>query len=140
MALTLKERQEFLAQPHIAALSVAAGPDRGPLSVPVWYQYAPGGEPWVLTGADSQKMSAINAAGRFTLMVQRTEPSVRYVTVEGPVSKITPITDALHHEMVERYLSGDAVDAYLKQAADFGEQVVVYLRPEHWLSKDLGSI
>lgn len=140
MALTLKERQEFLAQPHIAALSVAAGADRGPISVPVWYQYRPGGEPWVITGADSRKLKAIDAAGRFTLMVQHLAPSVRYVTVEGPVSSVTALTDEQHREMVERYLSGDAIDAYLKQAEEFGEQVVVHLRPEHWLSKDLGSI
>ncbi|MFI6044832.1 pyridoxamine 5'-phosphate oxidase family protein [Nocardia sp. NPDC051321] len=140
MALTLKERQEFLAQPHIAALSVAGGPGRGPLSVPIWYQYEPGSEPWLTTGADSQKIRLIKEAGRFTLMAQRTEPTTRYVSVEGSVSKIVPLTDELHMEMVKRYLSGDAVDNYLKQAANFGDQVVVYLRPEHWLSADLGSV
>ncbi|MEU7144051.1 pyridoxamine 5'-phosphate oxidase family protein [Nocardia sp. NPDC046473] len=139
MALTLKERQEFLAQPHIAALSVAGGPGRGPLSVPIWYQYEPGGEPWVMTGADSQKIRLIKESGRFTLMVQRSEPTTRYVSVEGSVARIVPLTDELHVEMVERYLSGDAVDHYLKQAESFGDQVVVYLRPEHWLSADLGS-
>ncbi|MFE7802514.1 pyridoxamine 5'-phosphate oxidase family protein [Nocardia sp. NPDC057440] len=139
MPLTLEERQEFLAQPHIAALSVAEGPDRGPLSVPIWYQYEPGTEPWVLTGVDSRKMRSIKAAGRFTLMVQEVMPSVRYVTVEGPVSRIVPMTDELHLEMVTRYLSGDAAEAYLKQAENFGEQAVIYLRPEHWLSADLGT-
>ncbi|MFD6159714.1 pyridoxamine 5'-phosphate oxidase family protein [Nocardia sp. NPDC060256] len=139
MALTLQERQEFLAQPHIAALSVAGGPGRGPLSVPIWYQYEPGGEPWVTTGGDSRKIRLIKESGRFTLLVQRSEPTTRYVSVEGSVSRIVPLTDELHVEMVERYLSGDAVDRYLKQAANFGDQVAVYLRPEHWLSADLGS-
>ncbi|MEV6559932.1 pyridoxamine 5'-phosphate oxidase family protein [Nocardia sp. NPDC051756] len=139
MALTLKERQEFLAQPHVAALSVAGGAGRGPLSVPIWYQYEPGSEPWLMTGADSRKLQLIKESGRFTLMVQRSEPTTRYVSVEGSVSKIVPLTDELHVEMVERYLSGDAVDNYLKQAAGFGDQVVVYQRPEHWLSADLGS-
>lgn len=139
MALTLKERQEFLAQPHVAALSVAGGAGRGPLSIPIWYQYEPGSEPWLMTGADSRKLRLIKEAGRFTLMVQRIEPTTRYVSVEGSVSRIVPLTDELHVEMVKRYLSGDAVDHYLKQAAGFGDQVVVYLRPEHWLSADLGS-
>ncbi|KAA8889326.1 pyridoxamine 5-phosphate oxidase [Nocardia colli] len=139
MALTLKERQEFLAQPHVAALSVAGGAGRGPLSIPIWYQYEPGSEPWLMTGADSRKLRLIKEAGRFTLMVQRSEPTTRYVSVEGSVSRIVPLTDELHVEMVKRYLSGDAVDHYLKQAAGFGDQVVVYLRPEHWLSADLGS-
>lgn len=62
MALSKQEREQFLAEPHIAALSVSAGDKRGPLTVPVWYQYTPGGEPWVLTGAgasiDSSKPRA----------------------------------------------------------------------------------
>lgn len=41
MALSKNDREQFLAEPHVAALSVSAGPDRGPLTVPVWYQYSP---------------------------------------------------------------------------------------------------
>ncbi len=52
-----------LAEPHIAALSVYAGDKRGPLTVPIWYQYTPGGEPWVLTGVGSRKHRLIEAAG-----------------------------------------------------------------------------
>ncbi|WP_405163760.1 pyridoxamine 5'-phosphate oxidase family protein [Nocardia sp. NBC_01499] len=140
MALTLKERQEFLAQPHIAALSVAGGPGRGPLTVPIWYQYEPGSELWVLTGAESRKLRLIKESGRFSLMVHRMKPTTRYVTVEGSVSRIVPITEELHLEMVHRYLSGDAVDKYMEHAAGFGDQVAIYLRPEHWLSADLGSV
>ncbi len=33
--LSVHDRELFLAEPHIAALSVSAGPDRGPLTVPV---------------------------------------------------------------------------------------------------------
>ena len=42
-ALSVRDRELFLAEPHIAALSVSAGEGRGPLTVPIWYQYAPGG-------------------------------------------------------------------------------------------------
>lgn len=49
MALSVEEREQFLAEPHIGALSVVDGPDRAPLTVPIWYQYGPGGELWVLT-------------------------------------------------------------------------------------------
>ena len=45
MALSKEEREQFLAEPHIGALSVSAGDKRGPLTVPIWYQYSPGGEP-----------------------------------------------------------------------------------------------
>ena len=49
MALSVEEREEFLAEPHIGALSVVEKSDRAPLTVPIWYQYSPGGELWVLT-------------------------------------------------------------------------------------------
>jgi nitroimidazol reductase NimA-like FMN-containing flavoprotein (pyridoxamine 5'-phosphate oxidase superfamily) len=105
MALTREEREEFLAQPHIAALSVNAEDARGPLTVPIWYQYTPGGEPWVLTGVASRKTRLIEAAGYFSLMVDRSAPTARYVAVDGPVNS----------------------------------QVVIAMKPQHWLSADLGE-
>ena len=137
--LSVRDRELFLAEPLIAALSVSAGPDRGPLTVPIWYQYAPGGEAWVLTEAASRKLRLIEAAGRFTLMVERVAPTVRYVSVEGPVTRMVPGTDDLLREITERYLPPEKVPAYMEFAkADFGEQVAVYLRPQRWLSADLG--
>ncbi|MDT0306185.1 pyridoxamine 5'-phosphate oxidase family protein [Streptomyces sp. DSM 44917] len=138
MALTRDEREEFLAAPHIAALAVDAGPGRGPLVVPIWYAYEPGGRPWVLTGADSRKARLIRAAGRFSLMVERLEPTVRYVSVEGP-AELTPADEATHRTMASRYLTGAPLDAYLTMARDFGPQVVIHLTPTHWLSSDMGS-
>jgi Pyridoxamine 5'-phosphate oxidase len=137
--LSVRDRELFLAEPHIAALSVSAGPDRGPWTVPMWYQYEPGGEAWVLTEAASPKTRLIEAAGRFTLMVERVAPTVRYVSVEGPVSRMVPETDELLREITERYLPPDKVPAYLEFAkAELGEQVAIYLRPQRWLTADLG--
>ena len=141
MALSKDEREQFLTEPHIAALSVDAGAGRGPLTVPIWYQYAPGGEPWVLTGAGSRKAKLIEAAGCFSLMVERTEPTLRYVAVDGPVSRIEPGTEELHAELAHRYLPPDRAEKFLEYAlAQLGEQVVIYLRPQHWISADLGAI
>lgn len=136
--LSTRERELFLAEPHIAALSVSAGPDRGPLTVPIWYQYRPGGEPWILTEAASRKVGLIKAAGRFSLMADRILPTNRYVSVEGPVSRIVPETPELLREITERYLPPDKVQAYLDLAATFGEQILIFMRPERWLSCDLG--
>ena len=137
--LSLRDRELFLAEPHIAALSVSAGPDRGPLTVPIWYQYEPGGEAWVLTEAASRKARLIEAAGRFTLMVERVTPTVRYVSVEGPVTRTIPGTDELLREITERYLPPEKVPANLEFArTELGEQVAIYLRPQRWLSADLG--
>ncbi|OZC88796.1 pyridoxamine 5'-phosphate oxidase [Rhodococcus sp. 06-412-2C] len=141
MALSKAEREEFLAESRIAALSVAAGPDRGPLTVPIWYDYTPGGDAWVLTGATSKKAQLIRAAGRFTLMVEQSNPTIKYVSVDGPVVREEPNTPELLRAMAARYLPPEKVDGYLEMAnSEHEENVVFYLQPEHWLSADLGAI
>ncbi|WP_216906496.1 pyridoxamine 5'-phosphate oxidase family protein [Nocardia noduli] len=140
MALTSQERQEFLAQPHIGALAVAASPDRAPLNVPIWYQYSPGSELWVLTGAHSTKIRLLEAAGRFSLMAQVVTPTVRYVTAEGPITRTEPMKDGMLREMAARYLPAEKVDPYLEFAQSHGDQVAVFMRPDHWLSADMGAI
>jgi hypothetical protein len=140
MALSVNEREQFLAEPHVAALSVYAGDTRGPLTVPIWYQYRPGEEPWILTGPGSRKARLIEATGFFSLMVERLEPTTRYVAVDGAVSRIEPGTDALLEELTRRYLSGAAADKYLEFArTELGEHVAIYMQPQHWLSSDMGS-
>ncbi|MGW0842658.1 pyridoxamine 5'-phosphate oxidase family protein [Streptomyces sp. NPDC002787] len=141
MALSRKEREEFLAEAHVAALAVAAGEGRAPLTVPIWYQYEPGGEVWVMTGLDTRKNRLIQAAGRFSLMVDRLEPTIRYVSVEGPVTGTTPATPDHLREISSRYLPAEKVDGYMDFASkNHGEQVVIHMRPEHWLSSDLGTV
>ena len=140
MALTTDERESFLAEPHVAALSVANGPERGPLVVPIWYQYTPGGEAWLLTSPNSRKAKLIEAAGRFSLMVERTEPTVRYVTVEGPVTRTEVGTDAMTREVAQRYLPPEKVEDWVEYArTQLGEHIAFYLRPQHWLSADMGA-
>lgn len=139
VSLSVHDRESFLAEPHVAALSVSAGQGRGPLTVPIWYQYASGGEAWVLTEAESWKARLIETAGRFTLMVERVMPTVRYVSVEGPVTRTAPGTDGLLREIAARYLPPDQVQAYIEFAkTELGEHVAIYLRPERWLTADLG--
>ncbi|WP_328657994.1 pyridoxamine 5'-phosphate oxidase family protein [Streptomyces sp. NBC_00334] len=141
MALTRAERETFLAEPHIAALAVDAQAGRAPLTVPIWYQYEPGGEVWILTGLDSRKNKLIGEAGRFSLMVDRLEPTVRYVSVEGPVVGTLTATEAHLREMSARYLPAEKVDGYVAfSQASHGDQVVVRMRPERWVSSDLGSV
>ncbi|WP_069170097.1 pyridoxamine 5'-phosphate oxidase family protein [Streptomyces griseus] len=142
MALTLEERERFLAEPHVAALAVDSGQKgRAPLSVPIWYQYEPGGHVWIMTGRNSRKGVLIAEAGRFTLMADRLTPTIRYVSVEGPVVATLPATREQLVEISTRYLPAEKVDGYVDFAwANHGEQVVIHMRPEHWLGTDLGEI
>ncbi|MFJ9011764.1 pyridoxamine 5'-phosphate oxidase family protein [Streptomyces canus] len=141
MALTREEREQFLAEPHIAALAVDAGEGRAPLALPIWYQYTPGGDIWIMTGRDSRKHELIRAAGRFSLLVERIEPTIRYVSVEGPVVDTRPGTVEDLREMSARYLPAEKVDGYVEFASkNHGEQVIIRLRPERWVTSDLGTV
>lgn len=54
LAMTKEEREAFLADVHIAVISIPEA-DRGPLTAPVWYAYEPGGEEVIWTGGASRK-------------------------------------------------------------------------------------
>lgn len=141
MALSIRERERFLAEPHIGALSVVERPDRAPLTVPIWYHYEPGGELWVRTGPDSRKARAIRSAGRFSLLVQRSEPTVRYVSVEGPMTRTASAGRERAWEMAARYLPQDKVADFVEyEETQLGEHVAIYMQPEHWVSADLGAV
>lgn len=62
--LSVRDRELFLAEPHIAALSVSAGPGRGPLTVPIWVGVR-GLEPRTssLSGKRSNRLSYTPKAG-----------------------------------------------------------------------------
>jgi hypothetical protein len=46
----------------------------------------------------------------------------------------------LLEEMTRRYLPPDKVSSYLEfSKADLSDEIVIYLRPEHWFSADLGT-
>lgn len=141
MALSVEEREQFLAEPHVGAVSVVERSDRAPLTVPIWYQYSPGGELWIYTAPGARKTRAIEAAGRFSLMVQRTEPTMRYVSVEGPVVRTSPGSGELSRQMAARYVPPDKLADYLEfERTQLGEHIAIYMRPEHWLSSDLGAL
>jgi len=141
MALTREQREQFLAEPHIAALAVDAGEGRAPLVLPIWYQYTPGGDIWIMTGRDSRKHELIRAAGRFSLLVERVEPTIRYVSVEGPVVDTRPGTIEDLREISARYLPAEKVDGYVEFASkNHGEQVIIRVRPERWVTSDLGTV
>lgn len=142
MALDREERERFLAEPHIGALAVESGEeDRAPLTVPIWYCYEPGGDLWILTGRDSRKHRAIIAAGRFSLMAERLTPTVRYVSVEGPLTATETGTVEHLREMSARYLPADKLEGYVEFASkELGDQVVIRMRPQRWLSADMGEV
>ncbi|MBT2384650.1 pyridoxamine 5'-phosphate oxidase family protein [Streptomyces sp. ISL-11] len=142
MPLSVEEREEFLAGPHVAALAVDAGDERrGPVNVPVWYVYRPGGDFVFVTGRASRKAQLIADAECFTLMVDRTSPTYRYVSVEGELVSVAVATRELAREIAARYLPTEqAVAEHVERImADPEAVVAITMRPRHWLSADIGG-
>ena len=137
LAMTREEREAFLAGVHIGVLSVAE-PGRGPLVAPIWYDYQPGGELWVITDRESRKGKLIASARRFSLCAQTETPPYQYVSVEGPVVAIEPADTERHgRPMARRYLGRELGDRYVEATAqERGGSVVVRMRPERWLTVD----
>lgn len=133
------QRQEFLAAKHVAVLSVAATDGRPPTSVPIWYDYAPGGDIRVNTGASSRKAKLIEQAGAVTLVVQHEEPPYQYVVVEGTVvdtTKPTPLD--VREEIAIRYLGEEGGRAFVR-AMDSQTTVLFTIRPDRWLTADFSG-
>jgi nitroimidazol reductase NimA-like FMN-containing flavoprotein (pyridoxamine 5'-phosphate oxidase superfamily) len=59
--MTPAEREAFLADVHVAVVTVADG--RGPLAIPLWYDCQPGGEIILVTDGNSRKAQLIRKAG-----------------------------------------------------------------------------
>jgi PPOX class probable F420-dependent enzyme len=137
--MSISEREQFLAGLHVGVLSVAAGEGRGPLAVPVWYDYQPGGRVSVITGRSTRKGRAIRAAGRMSLCAQDESPPYRYVSVEGPVVA-EELDPAGRLAMARRYLGAEGGDQYVASNPDpAGEMMMFRMSPERWLSVDYGK-
>src|SRR5579875_489980 len=137
LRMSRQEREEFLAGVHVGVISVDSEDGTGPLAVPVWYGYRPGGAVTISTGRDTRKARAILAAGRFSLCVQDERPPYKYVTVEGP-AVIEEIDRDERLGLARRYLGTAGGDAYIAANPD-GSQVAIRMTPERWSTADFGK-
>jgi PPOX class probable F420-dependent enzyme len=135
------ERESFLASVHVGVLSVA-DPERGPLTVPIWYAYEPGGDVWLWTDTTSRKAGLLRQAARASVCVQQETRPYKYVSVEGPITTITPATTADIRQLATGYLGEAEADAFVAGLTGGGAtdtDCVVRIRPERWLTLDEGA-
>jgi PPOX class probable F420-dependent enzyme len=133
-AFSEQERQNFLADTHVAVLSVAADNGRPPASVPIWYDYTPGGYIQLSTGASSRKARLIEQAGVVTLVVQREEPPYEYVVVEGTVVGTTnPAPPDVSEAVAVRYLGEEGGRAFAESMRHV-TNVLLTIRPDRWIT------
>ncbi|MCV7386364.1 pyridoxamine 5'-phosphate oxidase family protein [Mycolicibacter longobardus] len=136
---TEAERQQFLADKHVAVLSVAATDGRPPASVPIWYEYTPGGNIVINTGAGLRKARLIEQAGAVTLVVQREELPYQYVIVEGTVTEATTPAPLQQREAIAiRYLGEEGGRAFAASMDD-ASSVLFTIRPDRWLTADFSE-
>jgi hypothetical protein len=137
-AFTETQRQEFLAGLHVGVLSVAAD-GRPPASIPIWYDYTPGGNIRINTGASSRKAKLIEQAGAVTLVAQREEPPYQYVVVEGTVVETTKPTPVDVREAIAiRYLGEEGGRAFVRSIEGL-DSVLFTVRPDRWLTADFSG-
>jgi hypothetical protein len=140
--MTSEERQAFLVRPWIAVISIPET-GRGPLTVPVWYLYEPGGEIRIWTGRESRKGRLLQAAQRMSVCVQEPSPPYKYVSVEGPI-RIEPVSyERDVRPMALRYFGEQRGEDYLASiggAAGVVDDILVCLKPERWLTVDYSKL
>jgi len=137
--MSRNERESFLAGVHVGVLSLHQE-GRGPLTVPVWYAYEPGGDVKLVTERASRKGRLIAEGTRISLCVQDESSPYRYASVEGPIIRIER-SDLERDErpLAHRYLGSEAGDRYIASATDGRSDdamILVRMRPERWLTAD----
>jgi nitroimidazol reductase NimA-like FMN-containing flavoprotein (pyridoxamine 5'-phosphate oxidase superfamily) len=139
LAMSRAERESFLAAVRVGVISIADD-GRGPLTVPIWYGYEPGGELWIVTDRESRKGKLLLKADRFSLCAQTETPPYQYVSVEGPIVTLERAELERHTRVLaHRYLGREGGDAYIKATGASDESdgsIVVSMRPERWLTVD----
>jgi nitroimidazol reductase NimA-like FMN-containing flavoprotein (pyridoxamine 5'-phosphate oxidase superfamily) len=138
--MTKQERESFLADLHIGVLSI---PDegRGPLTVPIWYAYQPGGEVRFVTGRASRKGRLLEKARRLSVCAQTETPPYSYVSVEGPIVAIDKADlERDLRPLARRYLGTEGGDGYIASTQEeHADNVLVRMRPERWLAVDFSK-
>jgi nitroimidazol reductase NimA-like FMN-containing flavoprotein (pyridoxamine 5'-phosphate oxidase superfamily) len=139
LRMTREERETFLSGVHVGIISLAEA-GRGPLAVPIWYGYEPGGDLWIVTESQSRKGKLLSSAQRFSLCIQTEEPPYKYVSIEGPIASIAAADLERHlRPLAHRYLGKEIGDGYIEATGGAGsraQSIVVRMRPERWLTTD----
>ncbi len=132
--MTPEQIDAFCQEPIVGVLSVSR-PDRGPIAVPVWFEYTDGAF-WLTTAPSSDHGALITDTGRATITVRSETYGVdeavqRYVMAEGPMTFTDDPTEPLVLRLRSRYYAGPRVGEWVNRAVHAEREKVAVLRPEH---------
>ena len=140
--MTDEERQVFLSETRVGIISIAQE-TRGPLTVPVWYDYKPGGEVRVWTSTSSRKFRLLGKVTRISFCVQEPTPSYyKYVSIEGPftLQQVDPERDI--HGMALRYYGKNYGEQYFTdvlRTEEWKNTCMICIHPERWYTADFSK-
>ena len=139
LAMSKIERERFLSETRVGVLSLSEE-GRGPLAVPIWYTYLPGGEVSFVTLKKSRKAKLLEDGKRISLCVHDDALPYRYVSVEGRVTAIEPADLEKDIRAVgQRYLGQSSGDQHAERMKD-EEAIIVRMLPERWYSVDYSKL
>ena len=139
LSMSVEEREAFLADLHVGIIGIERS-DGPPLTVPIWYDYVPGGEVWVLTDGDSLKGRLLERAGRFSLCAQTETSPYSYVSVEGSATIRPSDVEADSRPMARRYLGLKMGDWYTDNVPHGARPIRVAMTPERWFTVDYSKM
>ena len=138
LSMSVNERESFLSGLHVGIISIPRAV-KGPLTVPIWYDYKPGGDLWVITDTDSIKGKLLARASRISLCAQTETAPYQYVSVEGPFTT-RPSSQEELLGMAIRYLGEKQGRAYAEGSNGGDGSIIVSMTPETWYTVDYSKM
>ncbi len=135
LSMTKQEREVYLASVKLGVVSI---PDAGcgPLTVPVWYDYEPGGELRFVTGKDSYKAKLLHRSTRISFCVHDARAPYKYVSVEGPIVAIEkPDMERDIRQLAYFHLGQQGGDQHVEWMKSH-ESILIRMKPERWFTVD----
>ena len=139
-----QEREKFLADTHVGVVSVAGEAGEPPTSVPTFYAYEPGGQITMFTGTQRRKpkrIERIRQAGRISLVAQREELPMAYVTVEAELVEIGKPTHDQMFAIARRYMPDEFAQGFVQGELGDPDNIVTLLtfRPTRWFTSNTAT-
>jgi len=141
--MSVEKRQAFLAETRVGIISIPEE-GRGPLSVPVWYSYEPGGDVRIWTSEKSYKAKLLQKTRRISFCVQDTlPPNYKYVSIEGPFSiRLVDLENDIRPMALRYYgpVGGEHYVEEVRKSDSWRNNLLICIKPERWYSADYSEV